>query len=85
MEELFKQLAEDGGAIVSTKDCSQLEIAYANANGKMWVDEFGCGFVLRSQLWLDLTKWRENAMATRNLTQGEIDEMTQLSSKKSNA
>ena len=53
MEKLFKLLSEKGGAIVSTANCSDIEIAHARSRGLMWVDEFGCGFVLRSQEWLD--------------------------------
>lgn len=56
MEEFFRQLKENGGAIVSTKDCSETEIYFARAEGRMFVCEDGCGFVLRSQKWLDYAK-----------------------------
>lgn len=44
MEELFKKL-RNGGAIVSTNDLSETEIAEARACNRMWVDEDGFGYV----------------------------------------
>ncbi len=53
METLFQKLKEEGGAIVSTKDCTPLEIAMAQTEGRMFVDEAGCGFILRPAVWLN--------------------------------
>jgi len=51
-EELINQLASKGGAIVSSNDCSELEIADAQATGRFAVDEEGLGFVRRTKEWL---------------------------------
>jgi hypothetical protein len=49
---LYK-LAEGGGAIVSSNNCSEMEIANAQACGRFFVDPDGLGYVLRSKRWLD--------------------------------
>lgn len=53
MNDLIKKLGTDGGAIVSTGDCSELEIAHARARGYLYVDDNGLGYVLRSRRWLE--------------------------------
>jgi hypothetical protein len=45
MENLFKQLLEGGGKIISSNNCSILEIAEACSCNRMWVDENGFGFI----------------------------------------
>ena len=57
--QLIDKLAEDGGALVSTVDCSEMEIAYAQSAGLFATRDDGCGFVLRSKEWLALQKTRE--------------------------
>ena len=60
MSELIADLASKGGAIVSSNDCSHIEIADARANGRMFVREDGLGFVLRHPEWLaDVIRRRE--------------------------
>ena len=54
--ELLKQLARDGGAIVTTAECSAMEIADARATLRMAVDEDGIGYVRRYPEWLDRHK-----------------------------
>ena len=44
---LLQRLVEDGGAIVGSRECSELEIACAQADGRMYVDDDGLGYVLR--------------------------------------
>ena len=44
MQQLLEKLKE-GGSIVSSNDCSQLEIAEAKACDRMHVDENGFGFI----------------------------------------
>lgn len=44
MKELF-ELIKQGGKIVSTAQLSQLEIAQARADRRMFVDDDGFGFV----------------------------------------
>jgi hypothetical protein len=45
MKELFEMLISKGGKIVSSANCSTLEIAEAGACKRMWVDENGFGFI----------------------------------------
>lgn len=44
MHELFKML-KNGGKIVSSNDCTVLEIAEAQACKRMWVCDKGFGFI----------------------------------------
>lgn len=59
--QLFEQVAIYGGAIVSTGDCSEMEIADAKANGRFSILEDGTGFVRRTKEWLALQLAREKA------------------------
>ena len=52
MEKLFKKLAHEGGCIVSSADCGQLEIAEARVRGDMFVTEGGLGYIRRLPGWL---------------------------------
>jgi hypothetical protein len=52
VSEMAAALMEERGAIVSSGDCSSLEIAAAQACGRLFVDETGLGFVLRTKDWL---------------------------------
>lgn len=52
-EELILQLVKEGGAIVSSNDCHEIEIANARSCGRFAVDEDGLGFVRRPKEWLD--------------------------------
>lgn len=45
MQKLLNLLAEKSGFIMSSNDCSVLEIANARANDTMFVDENGFGFI----------------------------------------
>lgn len=45
MENLFTLLKEKGGRIVSSNDCSPVEIAEARACDRMFIDEDGFGFI----------------------------------------
>lgn len=49
---LLEKLKKNGGCIVSTNDCSTMEIADARVRGDFYVDENGFGFVLRLHTWL---------------------------------
>lgn len=60
METLIARLISEGGALVSSNACSELEIADAQTTDRFHVDANGFGFVLRSQQWLDINKAREN-------------------------
>lgn len=61
INQLIQQLVTDGGAIVSSGDCSEMEITNAQATGRFSVREDGMGFVLRSKEWLALQLAREKA------------------------
>lgn len=52
---LSTALVNERGAIVSSADCSEMELAFARKEGRFFVDTNGYGFVLRLKLW------RENA------------------------
>lgn len=52
MTQLFSKLKSNGGCIVSSGDCSTMEIADAQARGDFTADEDGFGFVLRPHAWL---------------------------------
>lgn len=61
-EHLLDRLVSRGGAIVSSNDCSQLEIADAQARGDFYVDENGLGYVLRLKTWLERVHERDGYM-----------------------
>ena len=46
-EEILNQLATEGGYIVSSAECSEVEIAFANSEGRMCILESGLGFIRR--------------------------------------
>lgn len=51
--ELIQQLIREGGAIVSSNDCTEMEIVDARVHGRFAVDSEGMGFVRRMKEWLD--------------------------------
>lgn len=59
--QLIQQLVNEGGAIVSSNDCSEMEIAFAQSEGRFAADDEGFGFVRRLKKWLELNKAREIA------------------------
>jgi hypothetical protein len=59
--QLLDQLTTQGGAIVSSSACSEIEINDAKIYGRFAVREDGAGFVRRPQGWLDLQLAREKA------------------------
>jgi len=60
-EKLIEQLVTEGGVIVCTGDCSEMEIAVAAACGRMAVNADSIGFVRRPKEWLAVAKKREEA------------------------
>lgn len=53
-DQLIQQLVKHGGAIVSSNDCSPIEIANAQACGRFAVEpETGLGFTRRPKEWLE--------------------------------
>ena len=61
IDQLIDQLVTEGGAIVSSSACSEMEIADAQATGRFSVREDGMGFVRRYAEWLALQFGREKA------------------------
>ena len=59
--QLINQLVTEGGAIVSSGECSEMEISNAQATGRFAVRDDGMGFVRRSKEWLALQLAREKA------------------------
>lgn len=55
IEEALGELVKERGALVSSADCSRLEIVYAQSERRFFVDANGLGYVLRPQ------RWRETA------------------------
>ena len=55
-QKLIEQLDADGGAIVSSGECSEIEIAEARVTGRFAVNEEGYGYVRRYKEWLALHK-----------------------------
>ena len=49
--ELLEALVYERGAIVTSADCSEMEIAFARQEGRFYVDPNGFGFVLRMGRW----------------------------------
>lgn len=49
---LIAKLAKEGGCIVSSADCGEIEIANAQARGDFYVDEQHHGYVRRLPEWL---------------------------------
>lgn len=45
MEDMFGDLKANKGSIVSSDDCSEMEIAMARSEGRFYVDKDGFGFV----------------------------------------
>ena len=60
LKQILEQLVKEGGAIVSSNDCSEMELVNARAGGRFAVDD-GLGFVLRTKKWLELQLAREKA------------------------
>lgn len=47
LDELAEMIVKGGGSIVSSNDCSHVEIAVADACGRFYVRDDGMGFVYR--------------------------------------
>lgn len=60
-QQLIEQLKTEGGAIVASGDCTETEIAVAQASGRFSADEHGFGYVRRPAIWLTINKNRELA------------------------
>lgn len=54
--QLIERLTTDRGAIVSSGNCSEIEIAAAQATGRFAVNSKGYGFVWRYPEWLNLAQ-----------------------------
>jgi len=82
---LIEQLVEQGGAIVTSQECSIIEIADAQATGRWAVDDEGIGYVRRYREWLDrhktceskvrrqLETWKRTIRNRNGITWNEMD------------
>ena len=61
-DDLLARLVTNGGAIVSSGSCSDMEIADARVRGDFYVDADGLGYVLRMKSWLDRAHARDGYM-----------------------
>ena len=52
ISDILTALMDERGAIVSSADCSEMELAFARKEGRFYVDKDGFGFVLRTKEWL---------------------------------
>lgn len=52
----FLKRLSGGGAIVPSSVCSTMEIAYAQADGRFFVDSDHLGYVLRFKEWRELAE-----------------------------
>lgn len=52
LQELVTRLAVEGGCLVASADCSEIEIADARVRGDWYVDAEGFGYVRRLPEWL---------------------------------
>ncbi len=59
--QLMNQLVTEGGAIVTSGECSEMEIADAQATGRFSVREDGIGFVRRYAEWLAIQSDRQRS------------------------
>jgi len=64
--QLLNQLITDGGGIVSSNECSEMEIANAKATGRFAVDAECFGYVRRTKEWLTIQLEREKANSNKN-------------------
>lgn len=67
IEQLVRQLREEGGAIVNTGACSEMEIADARSSGRYAVDEDGFGYVRRYKEWLRKIEVHEETSQRRSM------------------
>lgn len=48
----LQRVIDEGGAIVGSGSCDEMEIAFARSEGRFFVDENAMGYVLRPSTWL---------------------------------
>jgi len=59
LNEMITDLLTNGGAIVGSQECTEMEIANAQNTRRFCFVEESCGVVRRTKGWLDLQKKRE--------------------------
>lgn len=52
LRKLLDNLCSERGAIVSSADCTPMEIAFARCENRFHVDKNGMGYVVRLKSWL---------------------------------
>lgn len=63
INQLFKMLKDKGGAIVSSNEAHEIEIAEARVTGRFSVDDDGFGFIWRYPEWLKKVSGKESLPA----------------------
>jgi hypothetical protein len=58
---ILTALIRERGAVVSSADCSEMEIAHARVAGRFFVDPYGYGFVLRPKAWRERAEGKASA------------------------
>ena len=81
IEVLIKDMVKTGGALVLSSECTEMEIADAQATGRFAVfpamgDGFGFGIVRRPQAWLDRVRKLEAEARARSDAGGGIERKT---------
>ena len=75
-DDLIQRLVSHGGAIVSSGDCSEMEIADARVRGDFYVDDNGLGYVIRLKKWLDRVHAADGYMQSSDINATEGTAMT---------
>jgi len=76
-KKLMNKLVNEGGCIVSSADCEQIEIVDARSRGDFYVNTDGLGFVRRLPEWL-----RRHDPYCRQSSAKMLDDLTELELKK---
>ena len=63
--EFMKRLSVERGAIVSSADCSEMEIAFARSENRFYVDGDSLGYVLRPEKCRKLAETALHSTSTK--------------------
>lgn len=66
-EQIIDDVVNLGGALVSSGDCSEMEIAIAKTCGRFAARDDGMGFVRRPKEWLAMAMEMQTEAAIRRL------------------
>lgn len=63
-QQLIEKMTKEGGAIVSSNSCSEIEIANARTTDRFAVNDDGLGYILRTPEWLRLCQLNHHALTS---------------------